>query len=69
MHAMSGDLLLHSSYSQKDRLENHHFDQLLFQSSPANRARLLSVSSRHAAAGLSVIPSVGLNLHLQPDEF
>ena len=55
MHAISGDLLLHSSYSQKDlsaRLENHHFDQLLFQSSPANRARLLSVSSRHAASWL-----------------
>ena len=72
MHAISGDLLLHSSCSQKDlsaRLENHQFDQLLFQSSPANRARLLSVSSRHAAAWLSVIPSVGLNLHLEPDEF
>ena len=72
-HAISGDLLLHSSYSQKDlsvRLENHQFDQLLFQSSPANYARLLSVSSRHAAASwLSVIPSVGLNLHLEPDEF
>ena len=72
MHAISGDLLLHSSYRQKDlsaRLENHQFDQLLFQSSPANRARLLSVSSHHAAAWLSVIPSVGLNLHLEPDEF
>ena len=32
VHAISGDLLLHSSYSQKDlsaRLENHQFDQLL----------------------------------------
>ena len=37
--------------------------------SPANRARLLSVSSRHAAAWLSVIPSVGLNLHHESDEF
>ena len=35
----------------------------------ANHARLLSESSRHAASWLSVIPSVGLNLHLEPDEF
>ena len=72
VHAIFGDLLFHSSLSQKDlsaRLENHQFEQLLFQSSPANRARLLSVSSRHAASWLSVIPSVGLNLHLEPDEF
>ena len=72
MHAISGDLLLHSSYSQKDlsaRLENHHFDQLLLQSSPANCACLLSVSSCHAASWLSVIHSVGLNLHFEPDEF
>ena len=72
VHAISGDLLLHSSYSQKDlltRLENHQIDQLLLQSSPANHARLLSVSSHHAAAWLSVVTSVGLNLHLEPDEF
>ena len=72
VQAISGDLLLHSTLSQKDlsaRLENHQFEQLLFQSSPANRASLLSVSSCHAASWLSVIPSVGLNLHLEPDEF
>ena len=73
MHAISGDLLLHSSYSQKDltaRLENHQFDQLLFQSFlPTVHDCCLHVSSRHAAAWLSVIPSVGLNLHLEPNEF
>ena len=43
--------------------------QLLFdQSSLADKARLLSVSAPHAAAWLSVIPSVGLGLHLDPDE-
>ena len=31
-------------------------------------ARLLSVSAPHAAAWLSVIPSVGLGLHLDPEE-
>eukprot|EP00731_Ephydatia_muelleri_P021595 Em0014g186a len=72
VYTISGYLLLHSTLSQKDlsaRLENYQFEQLLFQSSPANRARLLSVSSHHAASWLSVIPSVGLNLHLEPDEF
>ena len=70
VHAISGDL---STLSPKDlsaRLENHQFEHLLFQSSPANRARLLSVSSRHVTSWLSVIPSVGLNLHLSlHDEF
>ena len=72
VHAISGDLLLHSTLSQKDlsaRLENHQFEQLLLQPSLANRARLLFVSLRHAVSWLSVIPSVGLNLHLEPDEF
>ena len=32
-------------------------------------ARLLSISSPHAAAWLSVIPSLRLNLHLEPAEF
>ena len=35
----------------------------------ADRARLLSVSSPHAASWVSVIPSKGLGLHLQPSEF
>ena len=47
-----------------------HFDfQLLFdQSSLADEARSLSVSAPHGASWLSVIPSVGLGLHLDPDE-
>ena len=70
VHAISGDRLLHSSYRQKDlsaRLEIPQFDQLLFQSSCANRARLLIV--RVLTPWLSVIPSVGLNFHLKPHEF
>ena len=43
--------------------------QLLFdQSLLADKAHLLSVSAPHAAVWLSVIPSVGLGLHLDPDE-
>ena len=47
-----------------------HFDfQILFdQSLLADKARLLSVSVPHAASWLSVIPSVGLGLYLNPDE-
>ena len=38
-------------------------------SSPANRARVLSVSASHAAPWLSVVPSIGLGLHLELNEF
>ena len=45
------------------------FQSALGNSSPADRARLLSVSSPHAASWISVIPSEGLGLHLEPSEF
>ena len=38
-------------------------------SSPANEARLLSSSAAHAGSWLSVVPSVGLGLHLESYEF
>eukprot|EP00731_Ephydatia_muelleri_P034230 Em0051g22a len=50
-------------------IENHQFDQLCATSTPANRARLLSASSRHASSWLAVIPSRGLNLCMEPEEF
>ena len=52
-----------------NKIDSHLFNVLLEQSSPADRARLLSVSSPHAASWVSVIPSEGLGLHLQPSEF
>ena len=52
-----------------NKIDNHLFTLLLEQSSPADRACLLSVSSTHAASWVSVIPSEGLGLHLQPSEF
>ena len=64
--------LLDSGLSQKNlstRNDDHQFDQLCLISSPANCARLLSVSSRHASSWLAVIPSRGLNLSLEPEEF
>eukprot|EP00731_Ephydatia_muelleri_P004934 Em0002g1110a len=51
------------------KIEDQQFRQLFHISSPANRARLLSISSRHAASWLTVVPSPGLNLHLEPNEF
>ena len=48
--------LLDSGLSQKNlstRIDDHQFDQLCLISSPANRAHLLSVSSRHASSWLA----------------
>eukprot|EP00731_Ephydatia_muelleri_P012305 Em0006g1199a len=50
------------------KLEDHQFSLLLEASSPADKARLLSVSAPHAASWLLVTPSPGLNLHLDPNE-
>ena len=70
--SVSVESLIDSGLSQKNlssRIDDHQFDQLYLTSSPANRARLLSVSSRHASSWLAVIPSKGLNLSLEPVEF
>eukprot|EP00731_Ephydatia_muelleri_P011585 Em0006g479a len=56
-------------HSLSGKIEDQQFRQLFHISSPANRARLLSISSRHAASWLTVVPSPGLNLHLEPNEF
>ena len=45
-----------------NKLENSLFAQLFSKSSLPDRARLLSVSSPHAAAWLSTAPSPGLNI-------
>ena len=50
------------------KLEDHQFSLLLETSSPANKARLLSVSAPHAASWLLVTPSSGLDFHLDPNE-
>ena len=70
--SISEESLLESCLSQKDlssRIDDHQFDQLCLISTPANHARLLSVTSCHASSWLAVIPSRGLNLSLDPDEF
>ena len=49
------------------KLEDHQFSMLL-ETSPADKARLLSESAPHAASWLLVTPSPGLDLHLDPIE-
>ena len=70
--AISFESLTNTPSSQKaysGELEDELFRQILSKSSVPDRARLLSVSSPHASAWLSVVPSPGLNLHLEPAEF
>ena len=47
------------------KIEDHHLGQLLDKASLPGKARLLSVLSPRTAAWLTVIPSIGLNLHLE----
>ena len=61
-----------SPVSQKllfSKVNDFCFQGLFDQSSPANKARLLSVSAPHVTSWLSVIPSTSLALHLDPIEF
>ena len=51
------------------KFDDHLFNNLLTLSSLADKARLLSISSPHASAWLSVTPSEGLGLHLDPPVF
>eukprot|EP00731_Ephydatia_muelleri_P019426 Em0012g251a len=50
------------------KLDMHAFQSLLSSSSPVNKARILSVSAPHAGSRISVIPSTGLDLHLNSAE-
>ena len=51
------------------KFDDHLFNNLITISSLADKARLLSISSSHASAWLSVTPSEGLGLHLDPPVF
>ena len=51
------------------KIDSHLFHSVLMTSSPANKAHLLSSSAAHASCWLSVVPSVGLELHLESSEF
>ena len=57
-----------SQHNLSHKLEAYSFSDLFDSMSCAHRARLLSVSSPHVAAWLTVTPSVSLGLHLDPNE-
>ena len=66
------DAILFSPPSQQalsKKLDSHLFNSILRTSSPDNKACLLSSSAPYASSWLSVVPSVGLGLHLDSPEF
>ena len=52
-----------------NKIEDCQFRKLFNNFTPIDRARLLSISSPHASAWLSVTPSPSIGLHLEPPEF
>ena len=69
---VSVESLLTTPVSQKSlsgKIDDHVVNLLLNSSSVADKARLLSVSSPHAASWLSVVPSESLGLHMDPPVF
>ena len=50
------------------RLDGHSFGLVIAAATDTDKACLLSTSAPHAASWLPVVPSVGLGLHLDPDE-
>ena len=69
---LSVNSIISSPVRQKllsSKVNDHCFYNLFDQSSPANKARLLSVSAPHATSWLSVIPCTSQGLHLDPIEF
>ena len=71
-HKITAESALASPTPQRElssRIDENQFKSLLEASSPANKARLLSASAPHAASWLSVVPSMGLGLHMECNEF
>ena len=50
-------------------IEDQLFSTLFESSSHANRASLLSVAAPHSSSRLSAVPSPGLGLHLESNEY
>ena len=70
--AINAEALLLTLVTQKSlssKLDDYLFKVLLDMSSITDKARLLSVTSPHAGSWLSVTPSEGLGLHLDPSQF
>ncbi|KAL5494148.1 hypothetical protein EMCRGX_G015426 [Ephydatia muelleri] len=70
--ALTVESVLASPTTQKalsSKIDMNLLHGLLRNASPANKALLLSESASHAAAWLSVVPSIKLGLHLEPNEY
>ena len=70
--AIQSDDLVSSTVHQNQlssKIDIHQFNNIMIISSVADKARLLSVSSPHAASWMTVVPSEDLGLHLEPSVF
>ena len=72
--AITVESVLFSPFSQHalcKKLDDHlsHNQSIMMTSSPANKAGLFSASAPHASSWLSVVPTLGLGLPLDPAKF
>eukprot|EP00731_Ephydatia_muelleri_P027925 Em0019g798a len=71
-HAITAESALASPTTQRElssKIDEDQFKSLLGASCPADKPRLLSVSAPHSSSWVSVIPSMGLGLHMEYNEF
>eukprot|EP00731_Ephydatia_muelleri_P033046 Em0025g2a len=71
-HAITAESALASPTTQRElssKIDEDQFKSLLGASCPAGKARLLSVSAPHSSSWVSVVPSMGLGLHMESNEF
>eukprot|EP00731_Ephydatia_muelleri_P014404 Em0008g124a len=69
---ISLDSLASSNINQKmlsSKLDDYQLQGIFNRSSVADRARLLSISAPHSSSWLSVVPSEGLGLHFEPNQY
>ena len=69
---ISLDSIKSSDAKQKmlsSKLDDFQFQGRFNMSSVADRARLLSISAPHSSSWLSVVPSEGLGLHFEPNQY
>ncbi|KAL5491295.1 hypothetical protein EMCRGX_G016557 [Ephydatia muelleri] len=69
---ISLDSLASSNINQKilsSKLDDYQLQGIFNRSSVADGARLLSISAPHSSSWLSVVPSEGLGLHFEPNQY
>ena len=71
-HAITAESALASPTTQRElssKIDEDQFKLLLEASCPADKARLQTVSAPHSSSWVSVVPSMGLGLHMESNEF